>query len=53
MVSDFSVESILLSSIGGFQLLHLLPVDVSQPADLLKQMGDLTILEGDLSIKDF
>lgn len=53
MVGNFSIEGILLRSIGGFQLLHLLSVDVSQPSDFFKQMSDLAVLEGDLSVEDF
>jgi hypothetical protein len=52
VVRDLAIKGILLSTVGGLQLLHLLAVGLPQTGDLLEQVGDLSILERNLRIED-
>ncbi len=52
VVVDLLVEAVLLSRVVRLQFLHLLAVQLPQPADLLEQVGDLSVLERDLGSED-
>lgn len=52
VVADFGIEGVLLVGVGGLQLPDLVAVDLSEPADLLEQVRDLPVFEGDLRAED-
>ena len=52
VVADLGIEGVLLVGVGGLQLPDLVAVDLSEPADLLEQVRDLPVFEGDLRAED-